>query len=76
MTGTATRKARKTAIILTFLHSPALLLRSCCIVDLLREWLPPGGQNEAISCVVGVANNWILSWEHWNGECRSLLPIR
>ena len=28
------------------------------------------------SALWGVASNWILSWKHWNGECRSLLPIR
>ena len=37
---------------------------------------PREAKNEAINRVVGVANNWVLSWKHWNGECRSLLPIR
>ena len=37
---------------------------------------PREAKNEAINRVVGFANNWVLSWKYWNGECRGLLPIR
>src|SRR5437879_5995182 len=63
-------------IILPFLHSAILLLRSSCSWIGYGIGLATGGKNEAINRVVGVANNWVLSWKHWNGECRSLLPIR
>ena len=76
MTGTATRKAEEDCNNLDFFHSLTLLLRSSCIWIGYASGLPRGGQNEAINRVVGVASNWILSWKHWNGECRSLLPIR
>lgn len=33
-------------------------------------------KNEAINRRVGIADNWVLSWKPWKGECRSLLPIR
>jgi len=37
---------------------------------------PREAKNEAINRVVGVADNRVLSWKRWNGECSSLLPIR